>query len=87
MEKFYAKDTDVPMYVAIFATEHERNNWVNYKDYEILHLPPEDEEYKSRVAITYEEAYNITDGMILDESSFFPDEFFDHIKFCCNWQM
>lgn len=85
MAKFYAIDKDIPNVVAVFNTEQERDDWVLYKDYEILHLPPEEEEYKSCVAITYEEAYNITEGLILYEYLYFSDEFFDHIKYCTNW--
>ena len=86
MERFYAKDKDNPDVVVIFKAEKDRDDWVNYKDYESLRLPPEDEEYKSRVAITYDEALDITDCMILDEELFcVPDEVWDHIMYCSAW--
>ena len=87
MERFYAKDKDVPWVVAIFKTEKDRDDWVNYKDYETLKLPPEDEEYKSRVAITYDEALDLTDCMILDVNSYVADEILDHIMYCSSWQI
>ena len=82
-EKFYARIHNLPNIVAVFKSQKDRDDWLNYKDFSLLGIPIDGDYCFGRELITYEEADAMTFGKIEDDNTYVPDELFPETLSWC----
>ena len=80
-ERYYAKYVELNDAVAVFDTEEERDEWVQYKDeFSVAVNATTENAFEQRTALTEDEARRLTCDRIYCEERFVEDDALDNLK-------